>query len=136
MLVNQKLSKVVAQRVEVRTKWGQSFNNAFKALGRLPGAVYVEGYALSGSPLKQVEHGWVEYEGQIIDPTFPKGVARYEPGLRFTGKELHEAMDTISKNLHTADLPIFYRLGWGGSESPEMMLANKRTAVALSAASE
>lgn len=136
MLVNLKLSRDLAKKARVGTKWGQCFKNAFKALGRLPGAVYVEGYALSGSPLKQVEHGWVEYEGQIIDPTFPKGVARYEPGLRFTGKELHEAMDTISKNLHTADLPIFYRFGWGGSENPEMMLANKRAAVALSAASE
>lgn len=61
MQVNQKLSKVVAQRTEVRAKWGQSFNNAFKVLDRLPGAVYVEGYVLSGSPLMQVEHGWVEY---------------------------------------------------------------------------
>ena len=135
MLVNQKLSKAVAQRTDVRTKWGQSFNNAFKVLDRLPDAVYVEGYALAGSPLIQVEHGWVEYQGKIIDPTFPKGVAHYEPGLRFTRNELHEAMYTIPKNSHTADLPVFYRFGWGGSESPEMMLANKRAAVALSAAS-
>ena len=65
-----------------------------------------------------LEHGWVERNGVIVDPTLPTNELTYFPGLRFKGlRGLSKALQ-IPKPEHTSeDLPIFYRFGWGGIES-------------------
>lgn len=70
-----------------------------------------------------IEHGWVEFDGAILDPTLPTEEVAYFPGLRFRGGlEFAKALD-IPKGCCTKDLPIFYRFGWGGIESPEFRAA-------------
>jgi hypothetical protein len=75
---------------------------------------------VSGLPF---EHGWVEKEGMIVDPTLPSKDLVYFPGLRFRGlRGLAEALG-IPKPKTTKDLPIFLRFGWGGINSPEFRSA-------------
>jgi hypothetical protein len=70
-----------------------------------------------------IEHGWVEKDGVIVDPTLPLDKGVYFPGLRFKGQRgLAEAL-RIAKPGYTTELPIFYRFGWGGVDSPEFRAA-------------
>jgi hypothetical protein len=110
----------------VRAKKKQCYGNATRVVLALPeyaNADYVEGLAVIGGTLV-IEHGWVEKDGVIVDPTLPARELAYFPGLRFTGQRgLAEAM-RIPKPEHTGeDLPIFYRFGWGGIDSPEFRSA-------------
>ena len=47
----------------------------------------------------------------------------YFPALRWGRLEAIEAMATMPKQIGTEDLPLFPRLGWGGSDSGEMVRA-------------
>ena len=59
----------------------------------------------------------------VIDPTLPHDDIVYFPGLRFTGGlGISEAL-RIPKEGWCEELPIFYRFGWGGIESPEFRSA-------------
>ena len=56
----------------VRAKARQCYYNAFHVVENLPDyfyADYVEGIAILGS--LHIEHGWVEKDGVIVDPTLP-----------------------------------------------------------------
>ena len=65
----------------------------------------------------------MEHDGIVIDPTLPDDKMVYFPGLRFTGgRGIAEAIQ-IPKKDWCEDLPIFYRFGWGGIESPEFRAA-------------
>ena len=67
-----------------------------------------------------IEHGWVEKDGVIIDPTLPDDDLDYFPGLRFKGQRgLAKAMKIPKPKRTREDFPIFYRFGWGGIDSPE-----------------
>ena len=127
MQVDKELSRRAA--LEVGAEAQQCYANAWRALRDLPelaGALYVEGYAVDRmhdvhASLGVIEHGWIELDGRIVDPTLhdDREPLAYYPGLRFTLGELHTAMHTIPKTTNE-DLPIFYRLGWGGQDSPDM----------------
>jgi len=101
------------------------YDNASRVIEDVPGyesADYVEGYAIYKS--HSIEHGWVEKNGVIVDPTLPRDVLTYIPGLRFTGRTGLEEAKQIPKPKHTSkDFPIFYRFGWAGQEHPEMKAA-------------
>jgi len=116
------------KRISVRPR--HCFYNAFQAVmycREFCNATYVEGIA--GVPL--IEHGWIELNGEIIDPTLPDVDLVYFPGLRFTGgRELSKAIK-MPKNHWSEDLPIFYRFGWGGCDSPEFMAARKSAEIYL-----
>lgn len=107
----------------------QCYRNAFRVVSSLPdyaGATYVEGLAVlpGGFPL---EHGWVERDGEIIDPTLLDDGIAYFPGLRFQGQRgIAEALALPKPDYTTEDLPIFYRMGWGGNDSPEFRAARDR----------
>jgi hypothetical protein len=109
----------------VRGRAQQCYWNAFQVVQRIPeysDAEYVEGMAVNDDGLA-IEHGWVERNGVIIDPTLPEDQLVYFPGLKFKGLHgLSEAL-RISKPEWSEDLPIFYRFGWGGVESPEFRSA-------------
>lgn len=83
--IDRELSQKVAQAIKARM--GQCYHNAYMALFELPkGAQYVEGYIVTYPKEYIVEHGWVELDGKIIDPTlFNKPNIIYFPGLRFEG---------------------------------------------------
>lgn len=123
MMKNKEESARLAK--EIRAKKQQCYYNAFSVIfyvKRYGAADYVEGYAVSGDGLL-IEHGWVEANGEILDPTLPDYDLTYFPGLRWTGERgISEALK-IPKEKGTDDLPFFYRFGWGGSDSPEFMAA-------------
>jgi len=110
-----KLSK--DKRIGVRSQ--ECYYNCYKTLSHceeFQNAFYVEGICFSGFTF---EHGWLEIDGQIVDPTLPEDQGIYFPGLRFQGLPgLSEAM-RIPKDGCSEDFPIFYRFGWGGKESTE-----------------
>lgn len=110
----------------VRAKPGQCYRNAWSVIQRVPeyaDAHYVEGMAVSDGHFA-FEHGWVEKDGVIIDPTPLCGDIAYFPGLRFRGQyEVAKAMDIPIPEYGTECLPLFYRFGWGGIESPEFRAA-------------
>lgn len=66
--LDEALSVEVAQRVKSKPK--TQFQNAYKAALATQGAIYVQGFlAFAGKPYKPVEHGWIELENSIVDPT-------------------------------------------------------------------
>ncbi|MHB0960089.1 MAG: hypothetical protein ACYC0X_19860 [Pirellulaceae bacterium] len=116
-------SKRVGKAVKAKKK--QCYINAMRAIWYVPEygqADYVEGYAVTDGNFC-IEHGWVEQDGVAIDPTLHDDGIAYFPGLRFTGGlGIAEAIN-IPKKDWCEDLPIFYRFGWGGIESPEFRAA-------------
>ncbi len=118
MRVNFALSRQLAEQVKAIPK--ECWRNAYLALTCLPTAKYVEGWAITASGL-MVEHGWLEYEGEIVDPTFSLGDSReklqataYFPGVRYC---LDEAMGLLAKR--DGQLPLVWAHGWGGMDCPE-----------------
>ena len=85
----------------VRAKPRQCYRNALRVVTQVPEytrADYVEGMAVvDGLP---VEHGWVEIDGAILDPTLPTEEVAYFPGLRFRGGlEIAKALDIALRNV-------------------------------------
>lgn len=120
--------KVESARVRrlVRAKPQRCYHNAYRVIFEIPDyydADYVEGLVVRFSPLV-VEHGWVEKDGGIIDPTLRHDDVTYFPGLRFKGQRgLAEAMRVPKPEGTTEDFPILYRFGFGGIDSPEFRAA-------------
>jgi len=86
-------------------------------------ADYIEGMAVFAGALV-IEHGWVEKDGVIVDPSLPTEGLAYFPGLRFKGRRgLAEALQIPKPKRTVEDLPIFYRFGWGGIDSPDFRAA-------------
>ena len=110
----------------VRSKPKQCYLNAARVILGLPeyaDADYVEGLAVLAKVMV-IEHGWVEKDGVIIDPTLPHDDLGYFPGLRFRGQRgLAEAMKIPKPEITQDDFPVFYRFGWGGIDSPEFRAA-------------
>ena len=119
--------KIESKRVGklVRAKNKQCYYNASQVLMHIPeyaDADYVEGMAVLDG--LTIEHGWVEKDGVIIDPTQPDLDGKYFPGLRFRGVSgLADALRTPKPHRSWQDFPIFYRFGWGGIDSPEFRAA-------------
>ena len=123
MKFNPEISRELSQRINA--KLGECYNNAFRALPMLPGSLYIEGYAILDIGMI-VEHGWIEYRGETIDPTWPEGALWYEPGLKYSLGELLNVLANVPEEIEEIELPIFYRFGLGGNRSPEMREANSR----------
>ena len=110
----------------IRAKGQQCYYNAFHVIQEVPeyaDADYVEGLAVPNGGLP-IEHGWVEKDGVVIDPTLPEREAVYFAGLRFRGGvPLAKALRIPKPEYTTEDFPIFHRFGWGGIDSPEFRAA-------------
>jgi hypothetical protein len=119
--MNKDKSESIRVQRLVRANRKQCFRNAVRVVQCVPGyedADYVEGVTVSPNH-NVTEHGWVELNGVIVDPTLPADELLYYPGLRFTGRHgISEAM-RIPKPSDLDDLPILIRFGEGGSDSPE-----------------
>ena len=125
MKKNKNVAESERTRRLVRAKSKQCYLNAFRVIQEVEeyaDADYVEGLAVIQGVIV-IEHGWVEKDGVVVDPTLPRDNLTYFPGLRFKGQwGLAEAMK-IPKPSYSEHLPIFYRFGWGGIESPEFRAA-------------
>lgn len=109
----------------LRAKTGHCYYNASRTIMEIPeyaNAEYVEGVAVV-RPKVVIEHGWIERDGKIIDPTLPEEPVMYFPGLRFRGGLGLAKAVKIPNESGGPDLPIFYRFGFGGIASPEMRAA-------------
>lgn len=88
-MYNHVLSLDIGTRIKARVKecWSNSVL-ALLVLPELENAYYIEGFAYNdnGIPIP-VEHGWIEHEGQIIDPTWavhlPDSKGIYYPVYRY-----------------------------------------------------
>jgi hypothetical protein len=109
----------------IRAKPRQCYLNAFRVIQQVreyAQADYVEGMVVVGG--LAIEHGWVEKDGVIVDPTLPSEEMIYFPGLRFRGEPgLAKAIGIPKPEYTEEDLPFFYRFGWGGIDSPEFRAA-------------
>lgn len=125
LLKNVAESLRLSKDERIAAKPQQCYYNGVKAIIHCPEycvATYVEGYAqLEDGVL--IEHGWLERDGEIIDPTLPSEAISYFPGLRFEGEPGISEAIRLPKPDWAEDLPFFYRFGWGGKDSPEFMAA-------------
>jgi hypothetical protein len=127
-----KLSKDKRTGVKPNQCWYNSFKTMFYCKEYEHDAVYVEGILVDVSGFC-TEHGWLEIDGQIVDPTLPNDDGIYFPGLRFRGMpELSRAMQN-TKDRQPDGVPIFSAYGWDGSESPEFLTARRTAKAFLSA---
>ena len=125
MNTNKNVSESKRVRRAIRAQKQQCYKNAVRVIWKVPeykNADYVEGYAVVGGKLC-IEHGWVEQDGIVIDPTLLDEGIVYFPGLRFTGERGIAKAIEIPKEKWCKDLPFFFRFGWGGIESPEFRAA-------------
>lgn len=112
MKVNRRLSALWAKRAQAENR--QCFRNAWMVACQLraKGNVhYVEGYAVVPSlPGLVFRHGWVEYRGQIIDPT-PHWYknnhgTQYFPARRWTGEEAYRLVINDAESRVPIDLAM------------------------------
>jgi hypothetical protein len=71
----------------------------------------------------QFEHGWIEADGEIIDPTLPSDDLIYFPGLRCKGQFGIAKMMVATKSV---SVPFFYAFGLGGQDLPSFVEARKQ----------
>jgi len=123
--MNKNIEKSKKLRKAIRAKASQCYANAWDAIESqedYQDATYVEGMAVVNGLV--LEHGWIEHEGEIVDPTLLEVNIAYFPGLRFKGRAGLDSTWRIPGMLESGmKLPIFYRFGWGGVGSPEFLQA-------------
>lgn len=119
MNVNKELSARLAEAVDARI--GHCWRNAWVALyePEAEGALYVEGWIIN--PDSSIdEHGWLELDGEIIDPTFYDPPAKfYFPGLRFDRSQARAEAPRQTNTYEPGGLPIAWRYGGGEMYNPE-----------------
>lgn len=109
MDLNRKRSRAVAEVIGAAN--GECWKNALLAVAVLDEALYVEGWVVTDLSLL-VEHGWVEADGEIVDPTpaYHAGQrrCRYFPGVRYTLEEaMSGADDSVILPLAKLDVPAY-----------------------------
>lgn len=110
--VDEVRSREIADRIKSSAR--APFNNAHKAVLATPGAVYVQGFvARSGKPNAPIEHGWIELDEHIIDPSLPYLAQNgqelhYFPAQRLSVKQLKAAIEEAEEDYPDDDpLPIY-----------------------------
>jgi len=109
----------------VRAKPKECFINAMRVVWDVPeyeDADYVEGVIVTLGDLV-TEHGWVEMDAVIVDPTLLEDDVVYFPGLRFTGGPGISKAIELPKPRYAQDLPILNRFGCEGIKCPEFLAA-------------
>ena len=116
---SRKLKKAI--HAKARECWANVWD-AIKTQDEYKDATYVEGAVIAFGDV--VEHGWIEHEGEIIDPTLLDANIAYFPGLRFKGRDGLDSTWNIPGYLESGvHLPIFLRFGACGGNSPEFLKA-------------
>ena len=110
--LDEALSIEIATRIKSNPK--NSFDNACKAALAIEGAIYVQGFlAVPGAPYKPVEHGWIELDERVVDPTFPHlgksaALLDYFPAQRLKVKQLKAILDESKEDYPEDDpLPVY-----------------------------
>ena len=106
MQVDRELARRVAETIEAESQ--SAWRKALLALQADPAVeegLYVEGWAVLLDSLLIIEHGWLEIEGQIVDPTRWDRHVAYFPALRFDRDQVLEVL------VDCPDLPVTWRCG-------------------------
>lgn len=98
---------------QIKAKAATPFDNAHRG-AIATGATYVQGFiVLAGQSTSVIEHGWIELEEQIIDPTLPhlKKIAadlHYFPVQRLSVKQLKAAVEEAQEDYpDDPPLPVY-----------------------------
>ncbi|WP_416673172.1 hypothetical protein [Egbenema bharatensis] len=110
--LDESLSIEVAKQVNSRAQ--TSFKNAYNAALVTDGAAYVQGFlALLRKSYVLLEHGWLELDDRIIDPTLPHLHCTapdlyYFPAQQLTVKQLKAAVEEAKEDYPEDEpLPIY-----------------------------
>ncbi len=110
--LNVNLSREIAERID--SKATDCFNNAYQAALLTEGAIYVQGFLVSAiEPCILVEYGWIEFEEQIVDPTFvhlnqDAQTLYYFPAQCLSVKQLTAAVEEAQEDYPEDEpLPIY-----------------------------
>ncbi|MFE1745508.1 hypothetical protein [Coleofasciculus sp. H7-2] len=110
--LDETLSKEISERIKSKAK--DSFNNAYKAALLTEGCMYVQGFLVRDEkPCKPIEHGWIELDTCIIDPTLPhlnknSQELYYFPAQHLTVKKLIAAVEEAKEDYPDDDaLPVY-----------------------------
>lgn len=99
--VDWELSKRIAKRIDLVPNG--CWRNSMLAQRKLFGSIYVEGWAIA-QPFSMVyEHGWVEYEGKIVDVSWSE--LRQCPIAYFSGVRYNREQAQY-KQRQRLDLPF------------------------------
>jgi hypothetical protein len=104
---DRELSRRLAEALgsQTHSAWLKAWQ-ALQSDPNLGDGLYVEGWAVTLDGLLAMEHGWLELDGRIVDPTQWDGDVAYFPGLRF---DKDQALKALQNN---PELPI---AGQGGA---------------------
>jgi hypothetical protein len=102
-------SRALARLIDGRS--GECFQNALSALSSEPGAMYVEGLAVSDSVLMEPEeHGWLQRaDGTIVDPT-PCYCRDSDAAVRYFPMFFWTADEVMTRFLRDGDIELPMRL--------------------------
>lgn len=105
--LDETLSAQLAKTIRAQKK--QCWRNAWRAMQAMPhrdNLRYVEGWIISDGDGLLIEHGWLETDTAIIDPTlYRQPPARYFAGLVFTPAEAQRALSELNR----VELPIAWQ---------------------------
>jgi len=99
------LNEELSQRAAVGANGKSCWRNAFNALTCLPdlaGAEYIEGWAVMKRSRQIIEHGWLEKDGAVVDPTTPGQIEGYFAGLRFSAAQALQVFERAKGRLPLA----------------------------------
>lgn len=124
--LNRDLSAEVAKKIKPPTR--HSFERAYQAALLTPDSFYVQGFlVLNKKPFVPIEHGWIELEEWVIDPTIPRSKpvdAYYFPAQHFSRKELKAAVEEAVEDYPEDDpLPVYEAVAY--EYYGEVMLGGK-----------
>jgi hypothetical protein len=115
------LSLEIAKTIKSKAK--NSFDNAFKAVKLMEGAVYVQGFLVNAEkPYKPIEHSWIELEEHLVDPTLPHFITTtqefyYFPAHRISVKQLLAAVEEAKEDYpDDPPLPVYGDVMLGGRD--------------------
>lgn len=111
-LLDETQSHEIAKTIKSKAK--KPFDNAYKAVLITQGAKYVQGFLVFvGQPYKPLEHGWIELNDVIIDPTLPYLQKKpqelyYFPAQTLSVKKLKAIVEESKEDYPEDDpLPIY-----------------------------
>jgi hypothetical protein len=110
-MLDQPASLELAQQIGSRAK--RSFDNAYRAVLAIEGAIYVQGFLVTSTTSEPIEHGWIELEGRILDPSLPhlpEPVAQlqYFPAHRLSRKQIAAAIEEAKEDYPEDEpLPVY-----------------------------
>jgi len=101
--IDLSLSWALARRIHAKPK--ACWRNAYLALAELPAALYVEGWCLTPGNYRVIEHGWIETEFAIIEPTLYK-----RPPLEYFAGNIYTSGELKSELSNLAELPLIWQV--------------------------